>query len=51
MANKVQRANKNAKKQKGQFKKSSHCKTDYRRDCEAAKQHKARKHATVAAEG
>lgn len=44
MANKVQRAQKNAKKQKGQFKKSSHCQTDYQRERDAAKHHKARKH-------
>lgn len=44
MANKVQRAQKNAKKQKGQFKKT-HYQTEYQRERDAAKHHKARKHA------
>lgn len=49
MANKVQKANKNAKKEKGQFKKT-HYQTEYQRERDAAKHHKVRKHA-VATEG
>ena len=49
MANKVQKANKNAKKRKGQFKKT-HYQTEYQRERDAAKHHKARKCA-VAVEG
>ena len=49
MANKVQKANKNAKKEKGQFKKT-HYQTEYQRERDAAKHHKVRKHA-VAVEG
>lgn len=50
MANKTQRAQKNAKKKKGEFKKSSHCMTEYQRDCKIAEQNRPRKH-HVAVEG
>ena len=47
MANKAKRADKNVKKEKGQFKKS-HFQTDYQREREAAKHHKNRKHVSAA---
>ncbi|MBQ8481652.1 MAG: hypothetical protein IJ532_03875 [Alphaproteobacteria bacterium] len=50
MANKVQRAQKNAKKEKGQFKKSSHYQTEYQRERDAAKRTKHRKQAVMVAE-
>lgn len=49
MANKVQKANKNVKKEKGQFKKS-HFQTEYQRERDAAKHRKTRKQACIAEE-
>ena len=46
MANKTQRAQKNAKKMKGQFQKT-HFQTDYQRERDAAKHHKNRKHVSA----
>lgn len=43
MANKTQKAQKNVKKERGQFHKT-HCQTDYQRERDAAKHHKNRKH-------
>ena len=49
MANKVQRAQKNAKKEKGQFKKS-HIQTEYQRERDIAKKMEHRKHQVAMAE-
>ena len=49
MANKVQRAQKNAKKEKGQFKKS-HIQMEYQRERDIAKKMKHREHQVAMAE-